>query len=64
MVAGKCSKTAGCSKGKCWAYCGPSLSEKEWCWTSKSAPQSGEFAHCKDDSECNTCWSCASRCGV
>lgn len=60
----KCSVTAGCNKGFCWAWCGVSLSDGEWCYTTKTHSQSFEYVPCKYDSECNECWRCAGSCTI
>lgn len=62
--AGKCSYTAGCYKGSCWAYCGISLSSGDWCYTTKTYSQSYAYVSCKHDDECNKCWKCAGPCTV
>lgn len=58
----KCSVNAGCFKGHCWAWCGVSLSDGEWCFTTKTHSQSYEYVHCSSDDECNKCWKCAGPC--
>lgn len=58
----KCSATAGCFKGYCWTWCGVSLTDGEWCYTTKTYSQSFEYVPCKYDSECNECWKCAGSC--
>ncbi len=60
--AGKCSEKGGCYKGYCWAYCGLSLSNGDWCYTTKSYSQSFQYVRCIDDSECDLCWKCAGSC--
>lgn len=60
----KCSATAGCHKGFCWAWCGVSLTGGEWCYTTHTYSQSYEYIPCKYDSECNECWKCAGACTV
>lgn len=60
----KCSATAGCFKGYCWAWCGVSLTSGEWCYTTQTYSQSFEYVPCKYDSECNECWKCAGSCTI
>lgn len=60
--ANKCSATAGCHKGKCWAWCGVSMTDGEWCYTTKTYSQSFEYVPCEYDSDCNECWKCAGSC--
>lgn len=60
--ADKCSVTAGCFKGRCWAWCGVSLSSGEWCYTTRTYSQSYEYVPCDSDEECNKCWKCAGPC--
>lgn len=60
----KCSAIAGCNKGYCWAWCGVSLTDGEWCYTTKSYSQSFEYVPCQYDSECDECWKCAGSCTI
>lgn len=63
-LAGKCSKTAGCYKNYCWAYCGSTeLSSGKWCYTTQAASNSLSYVPCMTDEECNTCWNCGGGCG-
>lgn len=65
LNANECSETAGCHNGYCWAWCGVSLSDGEWCYTSKNNyTQSHEYVECKEDSECNRCWKCGGPCAL
>lgn len=60
----KCSVEAGCQKGKCWAWCGVSLSNGEWCYTTKTYSQSYAFVPCTSDGDCDKCWKCGGPCTI
>lgn len=60
----KCSATAGCFNGFCWAWCGVSLESGEWCFTTKTYSQSYKYVTCQYDSDCNECWKCAGPCTI
>lgn len=60
--SGKCSNQAGCHNGYCWAWCGVSLSDGEWCYTTLSYSQSYRYVKCNADWDCNRCWKCAGPC--
>lgn len=60
----KCSLGAGCHRGKCWAWCGVSLSDGEWCYTTKTYSQSYEYVPCTSDYDCNNCWNCGGPCSI
>lgn len=62
--ANKCSATAGCFNGYCWAWCGVSLTDGEWCYTTKTYSQSFEYVQCEYDSDCDECWKCAGSCTI
>lgn len=59
---GQCSSKAGCYEGKCWAYCGLSLTSFDWCYTTLTYSQSFSYVSCTTDAECKPCWLCASSC--
>lgn len=60
----KCSVEAGCHKGKCWAWCGVSLSDGEWCYTTKTYSQSYAYVPCTTDYDCEKCWRCGGPCSI
>lgn len=60
----KCSVEAGCHKGKCWAWCGVSLSDGEWCYTTKTYSQSYDYVACTSDYDCEKCWKCGGPCSI
>lgn len=60
----KCSATAGCFNGFCWAWCGVSLTGGEWCYTTKTYSQSFNYVSCQYDSDCDECWKCAGSCTI
>lgn len=60
----KCSVEAGCHKGKCWAWCGVSLSDGEWCYTTKTYSQSYNYVACTTDYDCEKCWRCGGPCSI
>lgn len=60
----KCSLEAGCHNGKCWAWCGVSLSDGEWCYTTKTYSQSYEYVSCSSDYDCEKCWKCGGPCSI
>lgn len=62
--SGKCSTEAGCHKGYCWAWCGVSLSDGEWCYTTKTYSQSYKYVKCKKNSDCDACWKCGGPCAL
>lgn len=65
MLSGKCSKTTGCYKNYCWAYCGTTdLSSGSWCYSTKTSSYSGNYVSCTTDEECDACWNCGGRCGI
>lgn len=60
----KCSVEAGCHSGKCWAWCGVSLSDGEWCYTTKTYSQSYDYVPCTSDYDCEKCWHCGGPCSI
>lgn len=60
----KCSVEAGCHKGKCWAWCGVSLSDGEWCFTTKTYSQSYDYVPCTTQYDCDKCWKCGGPCSI
>lgn len=62
LNAFECSETAGCNRGYCWGWCGVSLKDGEWCYTTKTYSQSFQYETCNQDSDCDRCWKCAGSC--
>lgn len=58
----KCSVSAGCHKGYCWAWCGVSLTDGEWCYTTRKYSQSYDYVPCTHDYDCDECWKCGGPC--
>lgn len=59
----RCSVETGCHNGKCWAWCGVSLSGGEWCYTTRrNSSQSYEYVSCTSEYDCDKCWKCGGPC--
>lgn len=54
----------GCLNGRCWSYCGVSLTGGEWCYTTKGYSQDFNYVSCSNADDCNGCWKCAGSCTV
>lgn len=64
----------GCLDNVCWTSCGPRLSHRDYCFTyspdmnrtsSHSIKVNNQTVHltfCNTDSDCNSCWPCATTC--
>lgn len=63
-TSNSCGTEAGCHKGKCWTWCGLSLSSGEWCYTTKGKTWDGGYISCSDDWQCGKCWKCAGACAL
>lgn len=61
-----CEKNnVGCIQGVCWSNCGPRLSSVDWCFVTKDDKVKPiEMVKCENDSDCKTCWPCATACIV
>lgn len=62
--SGGCSEDAGCHNGYCWAWCGLSLSNAEWCYTTEGSTYDFQYVRCQRDSDCQKCWRCAGPCAL